>query len=65
MSKNLAKPMYVYDMDGNLVMSFETTKECAEYFDKDRDYINHNIKYYKKIRKDDKWYKLSRERKEK
>jgi len=60
MGKKGAKPVYVYDVDGNLVKEFKTTKECAEYFDKERDYINHNLKYYKKIRQNDVWFILKR-----
>ena len=56
------KPVYIYDLEGNLVKEFETTSECAEYFNKEKDYINHNLKYYKKIRKDNIWYVLKRER---
>ena len=63
--KNVAKPVYVYDLEGKLVKEFETTAECAEFFDKEREYINHHLKYYKKIRKDEKWYKMSREKLEK
>ena len=55
--------VYMYDVDGNLLKEFEKTKDCAEYFDKDREYINYNLKHYKKIRKDGAWYILSRERK--
>lgn len=59
------KPIYMYDLDGNLVQYFNTTQDCANYFDKiDRDYINHNLKYCKKIRKDGKWYIISREKKD-
>lgn len=55
-----SKPVYMYDLEGNLIKCFTSTLECALYFDKDREYINHNIKYYKKIRKDGKWYKIRR-----
>lgn len=57
------KPVYVYNVKGELLKEFETTKECAEYFEKDREYINHNLKYSKKIRKDGLWFVLSREKK--
>lgn len=55
-----SKPVYMYDLEGNLIKYFKSTLECAEYFDKDREYINHSLKYYKKIRKDGKWYKIGR-----
>jgi hypothetical protein len=58
------KPMYVYGMDGKLEYEFETTQDCADFFEKDKDYINHNVKYCKKIRRDGVWYSLSREKKE-
>ena len=58
----IAMKVYMYGVDGNLLKEFETTRDCAEYFEKDREYINHNLKYYKKIRKDNVWYKLSREK---
>ena len=58
--KNGSKPVYMYDLDGNLLKVFETTMDCADYFEKDREYINHNLKYYDKIRKDGKWYYLRR-----
>lgn len=57
-----SKPVYLYDADMNFIRMFETTHECADFFDKDRDYINHNLKYCKKIRKDDKWFVIKRER---
>jgi len=57
------KAVYVYDVKGELIKEFETTKDCAEYFEKEREYINHNLKYYRKIRKDGEWYILSREKK--
>ena len=52
----------MYDLEGNLIKEFKTTQDCADYFDKEREYINHNLKYYDKIRKDGKWYRISRER---
>lgn len=54
------KPVYVYNVKGELVREFETTQDCADYFEKDRDYVNHNLKYCQKIRKDGKWYYLRR-----
>lgn len=62
--KNGGKPVYMYDLDGNFIRSFETTQECADYFEYEREYINHNLKYCDKIRKDDKWYRISREKKD-
>lgn len=58
--KNGSKPVYMYDMDGKLLKEFETTVDCADFFGKDREYINHNLKYYQKIRKDGTWYYLRR-----
>ena len=56
------KPVYMFDLEGNFIKKFETTLECAMYFDVDPLYINHNLKYCKKIRyKKYKWYKISRE----
>lgn len=61
--KEKEKPVYLYTIDGKFIKIFNTTQECADYFDKDRVYIYHNLKYCKKIRKDHKeWYKISRER---
>ena len=54
------KKIELYDADMNYIKTFETTEECAEFFDKDTAYINHNLKYRDKIRKDGKWYKIRR-----
>lgn len=54
------KKIELYDVDMNYIKTFETTEECAEFFDKDTAYINHNLKYRDKIRKDGKWYKIRR-----
>ena len=54
------KPVYMYDIDMNFIRKFETTQECADYFEKERDYINHSLKYNSKIRKDGKWYLIRR-----
>ncbi len=59
--RTTTKPVYLYDANMNFIMKFETTSECAEYFGKETDYINHNLKYCKKIRKDDKWFIIKRE----
>lgn len=61
----MKKKVYLYDLDGVLLKEFSTTEECADYFDKDREYINHNLKYCKKIRKNGKWFVIRREKIEK
>ena len=61
----MKKKVYLYDLDGVLLKEFETTEECGEYFEKDREYINHNLKYCKKIRKNGKWFVIRREKIEK
>lgn len=58
----MTKPVYLYDIEGNFLRKFETTEECAEFFGKDRLYINHSLKYRAKIRKDGKWYIIRRNR---
>ena len=55
-----SKPVYLLAVDGKFIRKFETTHECADYFDKDREYINHNLKCCKKIRKDNKWFLIRR-----
>ncbi len=55
-----AKPVYMYDLDGNFIKEFETTALCADFFEKEADYINHSLKYYKKIRKDNQWFVIKR-----
>lgn len=60
MRKTKRKPVYLYDLEDNLLKKFETTMDCAEYFNKEPEYINHNLKYCDKIRKDGKWYRISR-----
>lgn len=54
------KKVYMYDMNNNLIKIFETTLECAKYFGKPNSYINHSLYCNDKIRKDNKWYKISR-----
>ena len=56
------KKVYMYDTNGNLVRIFDTSFDCADYFDKDVHYIYYNIKYFKKIynRKERKWYVIKR-----
>ena len=56
------KPVYLYDLNMNLIKKFDSTHECADFFEKEREYINHNLKYCKKIRKDDKWFIIKREK---
>ena len=57
----MKKPVYLYDVNMNFIKEFKTTYECAEFFDKDVGYINHNLKYYQKIRKDGVWYIIKRD----
>lgn len=56
------RKVYLYSKEGTMVKTFETTDECADYFGYPREYIYHNLKYCKKIRKKDKekWYVISR-----
>ena len=56
----MTKPVYLFDVDGNFIRKFETTKECAEFFGKEREAINYNLKYHARIRKDGVWYRISR-----
>lgn len=59
------KPVYLHRVDGTFIEKFNTTRDCADYFNKDREYINHNLKYCKKIRKNGKWFVIRREKIEK
>lgn len=59
--KYRGKKVYMYDLGNNLIQVFDTTNECANFFGCDNMYINHNLKYCSKKRKDDKWYVLKRE----
>ena len=52
--------VYMHDLSNKLIKIFNTTNECAEYFEKGADYIRHNMKYCQKIQRNGKWYKLSR-----
>ena len=56
------KKVYMYDTEGNLLRVFDTSFDCAEYFDYDSHYISYNIKYFKKIRhkEEQKWYVIKR-----
>lgn len=58
------KKLYLYTLDNELVKEFNTTDEGADFFDKDRLYLYHNLKYCKKFRFNNKWYKLSRKKKD-
>ena len=60
-----ALPVYMYDLEMNLIKEFKTTKECAIYLNRERDNVNNSINYKTKIRKDGKWFILKRERVEK
>lgn len=59
--RGITKKVYMYDLKGEKIKEFETTQDCADYFEKEREYINHNLKYCDKIRKNGCWYRLSRE----
>ena len=56
------KPVYLYDVNMNFIRKFETTHECADFFWVEKDYINHSLKYRKKIRKEGEWFIIKRER---
>lgn len=56
----MKKEINLYDVDMNFIKTFQSVEECAEFFDKEKNYIHHNLKYRDKIRKDDKWYKIRR-----
>lgn len=56
------KPIYLYDMDMNLIDEFETTDDFADYCGYEREYIYHNLKYCKKIRIDREWFIIKREK---
>lgn len=60
MRRGKTKPVYLYDLNKNMLNRFATTYECACFFGKDAIYINHNLKYCKKIRRDGEWYLISR-----
>lgn len=57
---NNTKPIYLYDLSMNLIKSFATTQECADYLNKEVQYLYYNLKYFKKIRFNNKWYILKR-----
>ena len=48
---SITKPKYVYDFDGQLIKTFNTTKECAEFFGVSREavasYSRSERPYYK------------------
>lgn len=56
----ITKPLYLYDMNNNLIKKFDTTDEAAEYLGKAREYLYHALKYCNKFRFNNAWYKLSR-----
>lgn len=57
-----AKKVYMYDTEGNLIKVFNTSFDCADYFECDPHYISYNIKYFKRIRnkREQKWYVIKR-----
>lgn len=56
----MQKEVFLYDLEGNMIHRFSKTSECADFFNYSNEYINHNLKYSDKIRKDNKWYRISR-----
>ena len=50
----------LYDKDMNYIKTFKSVEECAEFFDKEKNYIHYNLKYRDKIGKDGTWYKIRR-----
>ena len=56
----VSRKVYLYDNEMNFIREFETTQECADFFEKEKDYINHHLKYREKIRKDGVWYRIKR-----
>lgn len=56
------KCVYVYTEDWKFVEYYKSTFDCADAFEKDVDYINHVIWLKQKIRRDGKWYRLTREK---
>ena len=54
------KPIYLYDLDMNLIDKFETTDNFADYCGYPREYIYHNLKYCKKIKIDSEWFIIKR-----
>ena len=59
----MEKPVYLYDLKGNLLKEFKKTQDLADYLDYSREYIYFNLKYYDKIRHDGKWFRIRREKK--
>lgn len=57
-----SRSVFVYDLNGNLIKKFESTLECAEYFNKEREYINHSIWKKMKFRHNNEWYRLKRKK---
>ena len=56
------RKVYLYNLNKELINVFESTKECANYFNYDTSYIYHNLKYCKKIRHKEtkQWYTIKR-----
>ena len=54
------KPVKLFDEKMNFIKEFKTTRECAEFFNKSMAYINYNLKYFSKIRKNGKWFIITR-----
>ena len=55
-----ANPIYMYDMWGDLIETFYSIKECAEYCDRDENSVRYNLDFCDKIRVDGIWYRLRR-----
>lgn len=55
-----SKEVLLFTLEGHLIKIFDTTLECANYFGYTTDYINHNLKYCKRIKKEGKYYVITR-----
>lgn len=56
------KKIYLYDLNMNLIKEFNSTQECATFLNKDTMYLYHNLKYCSRIRHNDNWYILRRDK---
>ena len=56
------KKIYLYDLNMNLIKEFNSTQECATFLSKDTAYLYHNLKYCSRIRYNDNWYILRRDK---
>ena len=58
-----SKKVYLYNLKHELIRVFDTTDDCADYFNYDRMYIYHNLKYCRKIyhKQEHKWYIIKRD----